>query len=87
MKQIQPFQKHWLPLTSIVVCHLKWNISQNTKLFINEKVFKMLPVKWQPFYSGGDQLNECDSFQGTWAFGLLQAEPNDPIDLQISIFI
>ena len=23
MKQIQPFQKHWLQLTSIVVCRLK----------------------------------------------------------------
>ena len=24
MKQIQPFQKHWLQITSIVVCRLKW---------------------------------------------------------------
>ena len=23
MKQIQPFQKHWLQITSIVVCRLK----------------------------------------------------------------
>ena len=27
MKQIQPFQKHWLQLTSIVVCRLKYQIN------------------------------------------------------------
>ena len=28
MKQIQPFQKHWLQLTSIVVCRLKCSFNE-----------------------------------------------------------
>ena len=36
MKQIQPFQKHWLQITSIVVCRLKRLMSYRTdKLVID----------------------------------------------------
>ena len=35
MKQIQPFQKHWLQLTSIVVCRLnmilQWDVLSDTE--------------------------------------------------------
>ena len=39
MKQIQPFQKHWLQITSIVVCRLKWNQNENVIIFIQENAF------------------------------------------------
>ena len=32
MKQIQPFQKHWLQITSIVVCRLKAADYQHRRL-------------------------------------------------------
>ena len=34
MKQIQPFQKHWLQITSIVVCRLNYPADKQI-LFIN----------------------------------------------------
>ena len=37
MKQIQPFQKHWLQITSIVVCrlnrvHISWDVLRNLNM-------------------------------------------------------
>ena len=40
MKQIQPFQKHWLQLTSIVVCRLKGARFCENVLFLSQKASK-----------------------------------------------
>ena len=42
MKQIQPFQKHWLRITSIVVCRLNTlETKQNGSHFAND-IFKRI---------------------------------------------
>ena len=41
MKQIQPFQKHWLQITSIVVCRLNGSfIHTNTCIYVKVKVIR-----------------------------------------------
>ena len=42
MKQIQPFQKHWLQLTSIVVCRLKTLRSRQNGCLFPDNIFKLI---------------------------------------------
>ena len=44
MKQIQPFQKHWLQLTSIVVCRLNSLTSGRCDINFTKVIFKHVGV-------------------------------------------
>ena len=44
MKQIQPFQKHWLQITSIVVCRLKYTAAMSYRWDIKSYVWDTYAV-------------------------------------------
>ena len=63
MKQIQPFQKHWLQLTSIVVCRLNMlHIHRHNKFLKTNNVTQCMRNFTEGFFSSSSFKGMCSGY-------------------------